>query len=391
MKEELPLRVLTYNPLSLSGADRSEDVVQELRNFDVVGFPGTQRHRGQEALERVCINGRIMIEAGWKKAPGTNRSAGCGLLLGRRFKEKHVVRAWVAPETVAGRGVACRFRSSYVDLLPVVVYFPPKPGSAAQMPSYLGVVKRPIKWVDEILATASVGCTPCIMVDLNDGMGIRLEGGAWQRVETNAVGARGARNERCRGGAGEMMRELLEKHGMAAANTFGDTSDTCYGDGSSSLVDYVCLPEVLVGAMRSAGPLRRLGSRLQLIPDVRVRDHLPVHVVFPYLLHYPDPVLEEARWDMDAMMEAVKRGRGRADFIQLVEVEGATGEGDARRVLRLLQRGADARRSCLLPEEEGGEWGVRGDEEEEDGAAGDEEAGEGEGDPGRRGGEGGRR
>jgi len=92
MKEELPLRLPTYIPLSLSGADRFQDVLHEWRNFDIVGFPGTQRHRGQEAIERVCINGRVMIEPGWKSARETNKSAGCGLLLGRRFKERHVVR-----------------------------------------------------------------------------------------------------------------------------------------------------------------------------------------------------------------------------------------------------------------------------------------------------------
>ncbi len=63
------------------------------------------------------------LDAGWRPAPGTNKSTGCAIVLGKKFKPANIWRTWTAP--VPGRGIAVKVSGTFCDLLVISVYFPP--------------------------------------------------------------------------------------------------------------------------------------------------------------------------------------------------------------------------------------------------------------------------
>ena len=72
-------------------------------------------------------------------------------MCGRRIKEANIVKAWPAPKSVAGRGVAALIRSGYFYLCPIVMYFPQKPKRASAVSGYNMTVKILKNWANEIL------------------------------------------------------------------------------------------------------------------------------------------------------------------------------------------------------------------------------------------------
>eukprot|EP00969_Alexandrium_andersonii_P316985 14004114-Alexandrium_andersonii.AAC.1 len=64
-----------------------------------------------------------------------------------------------------------------------------------------------------------------------------------------------------------------------------DWGDTWYGNqvGVSSRIDVIALPSQLVEMQVAAGPLERMGRRLQLIPSQHHRDHVPVFAKVPFV------------------------------------------------------------------------------------------------------------
>ena len=93
---------------------------------------------------------------------------------------------------------------------------------------------------------------------------------------------------------------------------------TWFGDAGSSLIDYVWAPAAL--PPRCSGPLRRMAAELQLIGTRQLRDHVPLGLEFDYvqLAGQPAPGEKEA-WNADALMEGVRVGSGRSDFLAALE------------------------------------------------------------------------
>ena len=67
-------------------------------------------------------------------------------------------------------------------------------------------------------------------------------------------------------------------------------------------------------------PIRRLAAELQLIGTRQLRDHVPLGLEFGYvqLAGQPAPGEKEA-WNADALMEGVRAGTGRGDFLAALE------------------------------------------------------------------------
>eukprot|EP00972_Heterocapsa_arctica_P023737 3498060-Heterocapsa_arctica.AAC.1 len=78
--------------------------------MDIVFLPGTQRktapHRSVKRTR--CGKGKkcLFVEAGWKHVYGSNKSAGVGMLLGKKIKEEHIIESMVPSNDVQGRGLA---------------------------------------------------------------------------------------------------------------------------------------------------------------------------------------------------------------------------------------------------------------------------------------------
>ena len=147
-----PFRVIGYIPQSVS-AVRPEDVALELRNFDLALLAGTQI-RGSTAegglpYEVARLHGRVRVDAGWCKDPGVNKSCGCSIFLGGKFRKNHIDKIWVPPMS-RGRGVAARIRKGKLLFIALVVYFPVRPRCAAQRPGYFATVARLARLAKEV-------------------------------------------------------------------------------------------------------------------------------------------------------------------------------------------------------------------------------------------------
>ena len=155
------LTVATYNPLSIAGADRLLDIAQETPNFDVFALAGTQRVQFTGAFGKETVAGRLFVHAGYdRKAARANKSCGCGLLLGRKFKESNIVEVFTPPKALTGRGVAVHLRSCFFDLLAIVMYFPTRPHSVKEHPKYLATCCQLANWGEKVARNAKGVTSP---------------------------------------------------------------------------------------------------------------------------------------------------------------------------------------------------------------------------------------
>ena len=255
--DQKPFRTIGYNPQSLS-ADRLEDVLIELRNFDVALLAGTQIKGDVEGglpYEVAKLHGRVRVDAGWFKDPSVNKACGCSISLGGKFRKNHIEKIWVPPMT-RGRGLAVRVRKGRLLFIALVLYFPVRPRSAAQRPGYFATVARLARWAGEI--EKENNCVCIAYADVNDGMGatrgeyekqIRCEGSAAIKEGNETL-------EHLKNGAGQLFREFLDGAGMLATNTFQDgEAATWFRGKSKSTIDFLGVPEALFQAASSWGTL----------------------------------------------------------------------------------------------------------------------------------------
>ena len=112
-------RVLHYNPLSANQL-RLEEILQATRNFSIVGLVATQR-RALVGLEIGSSRqfGCTIVEAGWARAPLSNKSSGVLLALRKPFTTEHIHQTWTPPPSLQGRALAQRRFLRLVCLLHV--------------------------------------------------------------------------------------------------------------------------------------------------------------------------------------------------------------------------------------------------------------------------------
>ena len=174
----------------------------------------------------------------------------------------------------------------------ISAYMPPQPSSNRELAPYQHTVRKICSWLDMILCTCGRSTTPIIGIDLNDGMGIHRQGR--EHIETRVVGQRAHTVEKHPLGAGASMRELMEKHHMIAANAMEEVTPIYHGAAPreghkehSSMIDFVFVPNGLAPLLQKSTILRRAGRRLQLIPDSKPRDHIPIMAFIEYVYHFP--------------------------------------------------------------------------------------------------------
>ena len=143
------------SPLSIAGADRLLDIAQEKPNFDIFALTGTQRVQFAGAFGKEIVARRLFIHAGYdRKATRANKSCGCGLLLGRKYKESNVVEVFTPPKALPVRGVAVHLRNCFFDLLAIVLYFPIRPHSSKEHPKYFATCCQLANWGKKVARNA---------------------------------------------------------------------------------------------------------------------------------------------------------------------------------------------------------------------------------------------
>ena len=119
------MRCLIYNVCSAVRVGRMQMIAQEA-NCDLCLLTGTRwRSPRDQSYHLVKLHKHWAISFGWKPGPFTNSSAGCAIILGKRFKPWHVAEVRAPPAGLQGRAGAIRLRSTGFDLTVAVCYAPP--------------------------------------------------------------------------------------------------------------------------------------------------------------------------------------------------------------------------------------------------------------------------
>ena len=266
-----PLKIAGYNPLSASVAERREDIVAELSNFDVICLNGTGIPKGRFNIigDAQQIGDFRALHTGWQKSSMSNKSCGASIFWGKRFKKAKMHPTLELSGLPQGRAIASRAQGKYYDLTVISAYFPPVPNSAAELATYRQCCELIVSWITKVIKDTPNASTPILFSDVNDGIGKQLisslAGREVLEIETKVVHPRAKRVEKVEGGAGSLIRPMLEHFEMVSMSSWLDDRDTYFGNHSSSLIDHIFAPAALATGIRSSGPLMRASRRLQLI------------------------------------------------------------------------------------------------------------------------------
>lgn len=168
--QAIPLRVFGYNPLSASCDDRLTDILQETTNFNITLLASTCIPATLDAIPRG--EGRC-FSAGYRNSKFSNKSCGTLIALGKRFNRAKIFDPQLAPQSIAGRGIAVRTVAKFGDFCPIAAYYPPVPWDAKLHAQYRATCTEVTKWIAGVLDRLPAGCTPILYTDLNDGMGLQ--------------------------------------------------------------------------------------------------------------------------------------------------------------------------------------------------------------------------
>jgi len=264
----------------------------------------------------------------------SNKCCGISIIVGKAHRKARFHDPVEISGKAKGRGLSQRVQSGRIDVNCISAYFPPLPRKKAEYSLYRATCKEVASWINQRLCDTPGSCTPIVYADVSGGMGLSLANGTWLRIETEAISLFAVRQEKLAGGAGELLRQVLDLHGLCSVSSWWDSRSTFFGNNSQSLIDHLCWPKQLLDMTISAGPLASLSRRLQIIKRRGKADHLLVHGTCHYLLEHnnsedfdqsPQNVLlhgveaAEVAWDLDKIMRCLSEGHLRRDFIQDVE------------------------------------------------------------------------
>ena len=123
-------------------------------------------------------------------------------------------------------------------------------------------------------------CVPVLCLDVNSKLGLVAGPGGSAPVGSGSVGPSNPGVENYSGAA---LRLLMEELGLVAGNTFEGSGDTYFSgshSGTSSRIDFVCVPMWMLSASmaHTARLYMKSARRLQLAAACRPIDHIPVAI-----------------------------------------------------------------------------------------------------------------
>ena len=159
--------------------------------------------------------GCAIVEAGWARAPLSNKSAGVIIALRKPFTSEHIHQTRTPPPSLQGRALAARCKGGFFDLFVCCMYLPPRPQAASKRGGYHRTVERLLDWLDGCLSEQKHRTTPVVLMGANDGFGLELRAGRKRPTYCQCIAAAGARREHV---ADRRQREIMEKHHMRATS-----------------------------------------------------------------------------------------------------------------------------------------------------------------------------
>ena len=139
IKEPPKSLVAQWNPHTLKSPHRLSEISEELRNFILVGLPGTGVRRWEaEPHHRQNTDFHRAIHFGWKRGQRVTKSCGCCLLVNKKIPVSCIRKVQPAPEELAGRGGYVWMEWGTVLIAAFVLYFPRAQTKEESRPSNFG-------------------------------------------------------------------------------------------------------------------------------------------------------------------------------------------------------------------------------------------------------------
>ena len=228
------------------------------------------------------FNGAWGLSWGFRRgAYESNRSGGVSLLFSSRwFRQGHLRRVCCPPLPLSGRcGAAVK------NGLGHFCFIVPKPYGRSEATPWRKTLDAVYKWTDGLLMSLPTLCMPVLMLDLNDRLGR-----ARAEEPHDLIGTVGAGVE---GDSATRFRALVRRDSIAVPQTFHLATPTFYGSSGRSRIDFVATPTSVQFSRIFVN--FTAGRRLQLIPAVGPRDHMPLtaELVTNGMRHSPDPTRAE--------------------------------------------------------------------------------------------------
>lgn len=150
--------------------------------------------------------------------------------MGSSLRRCEVVSVLGIGGALQGRGLVVRVKSRGEVVMLVAAYIPLVPNVGKQVAVYRTTSERRANSVCHALNVAPKSCTPILGCDLNDGIGFsQHSNGEWHEVDIDCVSWHATRRERVSGGAGALLRPILDYHDMESISSYRDSRDTCSG------------------------------------------------------------------------------------------------------------------------------------------------------------------
>ena len=239
-----PLRVATYNPLSMLQAGRQDGVLEQFRSVDLLAVVGTCC-KTELQVEQSQIANKTLYRLG-----RGDRNTGIDLYINTRRFGKGAVRS---VESLSGRhkgrALAIHIKTRIYDIMLCAFYLPP------------GERKKDtddvINWVSERVDKCGHRCLPLLCCDANAHVGFSSVPGvavASVRTTSSAIGKYNPARENYQG---HVLRHFAERHFLALSNTFFWNTPTFYGVTGNTRIDYILCPRAFLPHISSVQSLEK--------------------------------------------------------------------------------------------------------------------------------------
>ena len=310
----IDMKVVVFFPLTLCAPYRLFHIASTV-NADVLLLPGT-------GLRCSC------------DGPLTNSSAGCAIVLRRRwFSRDDVKKVCFPPDALAGRGGAIRVKGASGDFLFGCLCTPPISGTNGKMQACVKAASQLSKWAQETLSAVPARSFIVWGGDFNSGFGLHQDG-------TRCDKGVGDANLKCPKPGSASWYDWLQVNDMAFVTTHyaNVTASFFHHSGGSSLVEHVITP-ANVAYNATARINWKVARVLQRIPSKEVRDHVPIF----FYLHcnwygsWKSIQVEREQWD-DKFAACLQHGTDWVPFLESLQQKFLSFQPAIRAVLKGVPR-----------------------------------------------------
>ena len=305
------LKYVTYNPMHCNN-NRLSLIIAEFSKFVLLLLPGTMRkdiNSSSNGCDIFQTNNFTVCSFGYGKSTYSNKSCGCIIAFNNKYFDR-VRTVYNPPPELKGRAGAIRLVRPDIDILVIVIYFPPDPNN----PSDKHCVQMIVDWVRKIINKTGNRCITVLGGDPNAKVGFDYLGNSYSpyigQIKPDKENFNGIK-----------FRQMLCDNELSAINTFYDVGNTYYGKHKSTRIDYSCISTHVFNdnKVEACFLLHKSGDRLQPITVCGRRDHRPMATIVNHQLTYCKNNYQGNRFSNDLMMLAVTKSFRVFEFVKEVD------------------------------------------------------------------------